>query len=97
MTVLESLRACVDRLNGVRLPAVEAVNVIIISTVANDIQACIDTLQAHAADGAEATEKTEGEAEKPEETGNAEEDLFGEAEQTEEREAGGEDDKRSDV
>lgn len=48
MTVLEVLKDCVGRLNGVRLPAAEAVNVIIISTAANDIQECINTLQAHA-------------------------------------------------
>lgn len=69
MTVLEVLKDCVGRLNGVRLPAAEAVNVIIISTAANDIQECINTLQAHA----DAAAAPEADAEDPEGTGDQEE------------------------
>lgn len=68
MTVLEVLKDCVGRLNGVRLPAAEAVNVIIISTVANDIQECINTLRAHA----DAGTAPEPESETPEETSDEE-------------------------
>ena len=94
MTVIEVLSSCVQQIQGIRLPVDEAVAVLQLKGIEDDIQACINTLAAHAGEKA-----ADGDvkAEEPEETGNAEEDLFGEAEQTKEREAGGEDDERSDV
>lgn len=94
MTVIEALSSCLQRVREIRLPVAEAVATLQLTGIADDIQACINTLAAHAGEKAA---DGDAEAEEPEETGSAEEDLFGEAEQTEEREAGGEDDKRSDV
>lgn len=97
MTVLEVLGSCAQRIREIRLPVAEAVNTLQLTGIADDIQACIDTLAAHADHGTapEDKEKPEesGETERMEETEearNEENDLFGEK-------AGGENDERTDV
>lgn len=65
MTVLEVLGSCVQRINEIRLPVAEAVSTLQLAGVADDIQACINTLAAHANDSA-APEEDKG-TEQPEE------------------------------
>ena len=96
MTVLEVLGSCVQRINGIRLPVAEAANMLQLAGVAGDIQACINTLAAHANDSAAPAEdaeqaempdaEPEAVAAAPEEDPDARptddaEDLFGEKEQ----------------
>jgi hypothetical protein len=94
MTVLEVLGSCVQRIREIRLPVAEAVNTLQLTGIADDIQACIDTLAAHADHGAVPEDKAKpeesGKTERTEEAQNEENDLFGEK-------AGGENDERTDV
>lgn len=96
MTVLEVLGNCAQRIQGIRLPVGEAESTLQLAQVVNDIQACINTLAAYADQGASSGSEA-ADQEAPEVAISADEDLFGEAGQTEERKAGGEDDKRADV
>ena len=96
MTVLEVLGSCSQRIQGIRLPVAEVESTLQLAQVVDDIQACINTLAAYADQGASSGSEA-ADQEAPEVAISADEDLFGEAEQTEEREAGGEDDERSDV
>ena len=64
MTVIEVLESCVQRIQGARMPVREAESVYLMAGVANDIQACVNTLRAHAEPPAEPEEPEE--AEEPE-------------------------------
>lgn len=94
MTVLEVLGSCVERVNAIRLPVAEAANMLQLAGVADDIQACVNTLAAHA----EAPEEGKG-AEPPAEGEGAEppaEETAPEAVRKEQK-AGEEHDQRADV
>lgn len=97
MTVLEVLESCVQRVHGIRLPVAEAANTLQLAGVADDIQACINTLAAHANDSA-APAEDKG-TEQPEEAA-AEDTQAGAVIQEDaenEQKAGEDDDERPDV
>ena len=96
MTVLEVLGSCTQRIQGIRLPVAEVESTLQLAQVVNDIQACINTLAAHADQGASSGSEA-ADQEAPEVAISADEDLFGEDDQTGERKAGGEDDEHTDV
>lgn len=91
MTVLEVLGSCVQRINEIRLPVAEAVSTLQLAGVADDIQACINTLEAHANKEAEPEENTDQELQS--EAADQEEAGEGAGEQK----AGEDDDERPDV
>ena len=96
MTVLEVLGSCAQRIQGIRLPVAEVESTLQLAQVVDDIQACINTLAAHADQGASSGSEA-ADQEAPEAAISADEDLFGEDDQAEERKAGEEDDERADV
>lgn len=72
MTVLEVLGSCTQRIQGIRLPVAEVESTLQLAQVVNDIQACINTLTAHAEETPAEGAAEEPEAETPEETNDEE-------------------------